>query len=201
VNERLPQAAVLGALSAHEISDRLGRRRAFGVSGGVFIIGVLWTALSPNYANLMLGRLITGAGVGFGLAIDPLYISEVSPPQFRGQLVTWSETATNTGILLGFVAGAALQGVRSSVAWRVMLGLGAALPLVLIVLVFTVMPESPRWLVARGRDQEAAVILKKCYPVHSNIDDVLKAIRESLHEELEVFCSAAARRFGCTLRT
>ena len=53
----------------------------------------------------MCGRFVTGLGVGLGLAIDPVYIAEVSPPKHRGRLVTWSETATNVGILLGFVSG------------------------------------------------------------------------------------------------
>lgn len=176
---------MLGALSAHKISDHLGRRKAFGVSALGFILGVTWTAFAPDYVNLMFGRLVTGLGVGFGVAIDPLYISEVSPPQFRGQLVTWSETATNSGILLGFIAGAALQGVRSSLAWRIMLGLGVILPCFLIVLVVTVMPESPRWLVAQGKEEEARIILKKCYPINADVSKVVQSIRESLREETE----------------
>ena len=98
-------AAMLGAAVAYTASDGLGRRKAFACTSATFIIGVLWTATATSYPSLMMGRFVTGLGVGLGLAIDPVYIAEVSPPKHRGRLVTWSETATNVGILLGFVSG------------------------------------------------------------------------------------------------
>ena len=75
----------------------------------------------------MCGRFVTGLGVGLGLAIDPVYIAEVSPPKHRGRLVTWSETATNVGILLGFVSGFAFRNA-GEVGWRAMLRWGAVIP-------------------------------------------------------------------------
>ena len=62
----------------------------------------------------MGGRTIVGLGVGFGLAVDPLYIAEISPAKYRGRLVTWSEIATNVGILLGFIMGFAYSGLDRS---------------------------------------------------------------------------------------
>lgn len=89
--------AVVGALSAYKFSDGFGRRGAFIISSLFFIIGIIITILTSNMIIILFGRCIMGIGVGFGLAIDPLYISEMSPPEFRGQLVTWSETSTNIG--------------------------------------------------------------------------------------------------------
>lgn len=73
------------------------------------------------------GRAISGVGVGLGFAVDPMYIAEVSPAQHRGQLVSWSETATNVGILLGFIASYALKDVRGNMQWRFMIALGELL--------------------------------------------------------------------------
>ena len=142
-------AAMLGAAVAYTASDGLGRRKAFAFTSTTFIIGVLWTATATSYASLMCGRFVTGLGVGLGLAIDPVYIAEVSPPKHRGRLVTWSETATNVGILLGFVSGFAFRNAGEA-GWRAMLALGAIIPSVLLVLVFTFMPVRARRPSLRG---------------------------------------------------
>ena len=78
-------AAMLGAAVAYTASDGLGRRKAFACTSATFIIGVLWTATATSYPSLMMGRFVTGLGVGLGLAIDPVYIAEVSPPKHRGR--------------------------------------------------------------------------------------------------------------------
>ena len=142
-------AAMLGAAVAYTASDGLGRRKAFACTSVTFIIGVLWTATATSYPSLMMGRFVTGLGVGLGLAIDPVYIAEVSPPKHRGRLVTWSETATNVGILLGFVSGFAFRDAGEA-GWRSMLALGAIIPSVLLVLVFTFMPVRARRPSLRG---------------------------------------------------
>ena len=175
-------AAMLGAAVAYTASDGLGRRKAFACTSVTFIIGVLWTATATSYPSLMMGRFVTGLGVGLGLAIDPVYIAEVSPPKHRGRLVTWSETATNVGILLGFVSGFAFRDAGEA-GWRAMLALGAIIPSILLVLVYTFMPESPRWLVAKGRSEEAKLILKRCYPPSADVDAVVAAIQNAIEEE------------------
>merc|ERR1711939_264539 len=98
-----------------------------------FIISVLGMALANSYAVLLSFRFLTGIGVGLGLSIDPMYISEVSPTDKRGKLISYAELAINIGILFGFGFGAALHGLAKNVGWRVMLGLGAFMPSVLLV--------------------------------------------------------------------
>lgn len=152
--------AVGGALIASCLSDRIGRRRAFAVAALVFELGVGLMAFASGYPSLMLGRAIVGLGVGFGLAVDPVYIAEISPPEERGRLVTWSEVATNVGILIGFMTGFMFGGLEREIAWRFMLGMGGVLPIVMLLLVWLVMPESPRWLVQKGRLEEARQVLQ-----------------------------------------
>lgn len=150
-----------------------------------FILGVVLLALAPNYTILLLGRFWVGIGVGIGLAIDPMYIAELSPAARRGELVTYSEIALNVGLVLGFASGPVLStlSVPPDRRWRIMFALGAIMPLVLIGLVLTVLPESPRWLIAHGRDMEAIHILKRTHPPHWKIEAVVSDIRESLHVE------------------
>jgi MFS family permease len=87
---------------------------------------------------------VQGFGIGAGLAIDPLYIAEVSPSMFRGKLVSMSELAINFGILLGMAADYCFLTLPEGTNWRVMIGLGLILPCVLLVMTLTIMPESPR---------------------------------------------------------
>ncbi len=102
--------------------------------------------------------------VVFLVQIDPLYIAEISPAAHRGELVTWSEMALNVGIVLGFLSGIVFFELDDNLEWRLMFLMGTILPVVMIILAWRVMPESPRWLVDKGQDEEAKVILKKVYP-------------------------------------
>ena len=120
--------AMVGALSSNWITDKLGRRWAFRLAAIGFIFGTVIQAGAGGYASLMLGRAFVGLGVGFGLAIDPMYISEISQAAHRGQLVTWSEIGINVGILLGFISGLLFSRVDEDIAWRLMYSLGAILP-------------------------------------------------------------------------
>jgi MFS family permease len=79
-------------------------------------------------------------------------------------LVTWSEIATNVGIVLGFLSGAIFFDMDEGRAWRAMFLLGIILPTIMIYLAIRVMPESPRWLVSKGRESEAKEVLEKVYP-------------------------------------
>jgi len=156
--------SILGSLFAHWICDRYGRRHSFQVAALGFIIGLVIMAMAPNYTVLMVGRVFVGIGVGFGLAIDPLYIAEISPPAHRGRLVTWSEIAINVGLVFGFFSGILFFNVEAGIQWRLMLALGCLLPILMMILVQTIMPESPRYLVEKQRIPEAKEILHLLYP-------------------------------------
>ena len=93
--------SLFGSLSSYWVCDKFGRRRSFDVAAVSVIIGLVISASSQEYLQLMVGRLFVGLGVGFGLAIDPLYIAEIAPAEHRGRLSCWSEFAINVGILLG----------------------------------------------------------------------------------------------------
>jgi sugar porter (SP) family MFS transporter len=193
--------AVPGALSAYVVSDGLGRRKSFAVAALTFIVGIAWTISSGDLMSMLFGRAIMGLGVGFGAAIDPLYISEISPAQFRGTLVTWAETATNVGILLGFSVGAVFERgefVSNDAAWRTMLALGMVMPAILIGLVYLAMPESPRWLISRGRSAEAINVLRRCALPGEDVERIASDIEEELAAERENDQKTTWRSIFCT---
>eukprot|EP00873_Tetraselmis_striata_P034280 jgi/Tetstr1/454544/TSEL_041441.t1 len=156
-------SAVIGAIAVGTVSDRFGRVRTLMVASVFFLIGALLMAAAPNFVLLLLGRFVTGFGVGAGLSIDPLYISEISPPSHRGMLVSTSEVCINLGVLFGslvsFVLGLTVD--DKDVAWRLMLGIGGIVPVVILVLACTFLPETPRWLVEQDRHDEARQVMAR----------------------------------------
>lgn len=140
--------------------------------------------MANNFGLAMSGRVLIGIGVGIGLSIDALYISEIAPPTHRGHLVSLTEVAINFGILLGFVADYAFLGVGPGLDWRLMLGLGMVMPSILILLSLTIMPESPRWLLMQGRREEAMVVLRKTYVEGSDIEGVAAQIEYHIQADL-----------------
>ena len=111
------------------------------------------------------------------------YISEISQAAHRGQLVTWSEIATNIGIVLGFLSGLVFSAIDENIAWRLMFSLGAVLPCFVIYFATFVMPESPRWLVAKNREREAREVLKMIYPDGYDVNVIVTEIKDTIEKE------------------
>jgi len=175
--------AALGSLNSHAVTDRLGRRRTFTVAQVVLLIGLGISICAPSFRVLMAGRILVGLGVGLGMAIDPLYIAELAPAEHRGKFTSWPEIAINFGILVGFFANWLLAGVDKAVAWRLMIGFGTVLPCLLIVLSLTVMPESPRWLIDRGRVEEATYVLRRTHPTGEDVQALVDGILRDIEED------------------
>ncbi|VAI08773.1 unnamed protein product [Triticum turgidum subsp. durum] len=150
--------SLLGSLMAGLTSDWLGRRYTMVLAAAIFFTGALLMGLAPNYAFLMAGRFVAGIGVGYALMIAPVYTAEVAPTSSRGFLTTFPEVFNNFGILLGYVSNFAFARLPVHLSWRAMFLVGAVPPVFLGFAVLA-MPESPRWLVMRGRIEDARRVL------------------------------------------
>jgi sugar porter (SP) family MFS transporter len=147
--------AAIGAACAGPLSDRLGRRNLIIIAAILFTIGAIGAALSPSVTVLVLFRVVLGLAVGAAALIVPLYLSEIAPTEIRGAISSLNQLMIVVGILLAFIANALLA---DSGAWRWMLGL-AVVPSVVLLIGMYFMPETPRWLVSRGREDEARGVL------------------------------------------
>ncbi|KAL6651630.1 hypothetical protein ACP70R_010555 [Stipagrostis hirtigluma subsp. patula] len=152
--------SLLGCLAAGRTSDAIGRKWTIGLAAAVFQSGAAIMTFAPSFSLLMAGRLLAGIGIGFGVMVAPVYISEISPATLRGSFASFPEIFGSLGILLGYVCNLVFAGLPNSINWRVMLGAGV-LPSVAIVFVLMVIPESPRWLVMQSRPSEARAVLLK----------------------------------------
>ncbi|PUZ42378.1 hypothetical protein GQ55_9G577600 [Panicum hallii var. hallii] len=152
--------SLFGSLAAGFTSDWLGRRYTMVLAAAIFFTGALLMGLAPDYALLMAGRFVAGIGVGFALMIAPVYTAEVAPTSARGFLTSFPEVFNNFGILLGYVSNFAFARLPVHLSWRAMFLVGAVPPVFLGVAVLA-MPESPRWLVMRGRIDDARRVLQR----------------------------------------
>ncbi|CAH0493536.1 unnamed protein product [Peronospora farinosa] len=155
-SESIVSAAIGGAIIGAALSscgnEMFGRRRVILLSSAMFTAGSILMATAHSFGELLTGRLIVGIAIGFASMTVPLYIAEVSPPNIRGQLVSLNNACVTGGQFFACVLDAMLAGVDNG--WRYMLGL-AALPAILQLLSFLVLPETPRYLMSKGRKEEA----------------------------------------------
>ncbi|XP_074275381.1 polyol transporter 5 [Silene latifolia] len=175
---------LLGSFAAGRTSDRIGRRYTIVFAGTIFFVGALLMGFATNYAFLMVGRFVTGIGVGYALMIAPVYTAEVSPASCRGFLTSFPEVFINAGILLGYVSNVAFSKLPTHLSWRFMLGIGAVPSMFLAVAVLA-MPESPRWLVMQGRLGEAKKVLDKTSDSPEEAQLRLREIKETVGIPLE----------------
>ncbi|KAI3824884.1 hypothetical protein L1987_06357 [Smallanthus sonchifolius] len=142
------------------ISDWLGRRPMLIISSVLYFFGGLVMLWSPNVYILLLGRLLDGLGIGLAVTLVPVYISETSPPEIRGSLNTLPQFMGSGGMFLSYcmVFGMSLM---ESPDWRLMLGVLSIPSLFYFVFTIFFLPESPRWLVSKGRMLEAKHVLQR----------------------------------------
>ncbi len=179
----VPIGAVGGAWFASGGSDRYGRRRLILISSVIFIIGAIGSAAAQEAGLLIASRVVIGVAIGVASAVAPVYISEVAPASMRGSLVTFFQLAVTIGILVAYLVGLAFTDVSGG--WRWMLGLGAV-PAFALAIGMLRLPQSPRWLVMQGQQEEAREALARVRPAGDEaIDLELEEIQASMgnHEE------------------
>lgn len=142
------------------ISDSVGRRPMLILSSFFYFIGGLIMLWSPNVYVLLLARLIDGFGVGLAVTLTPIYISETAPPEIRGLLNTLPQFTGSGGMFLAYCMVFGLS-LMASTSWRLMLGVVSIPSLVYFALTVLYLPESPRWLVSKGKMAEAKRVLQR----------------------------------------
>ena len=178
---------ILGSSVAGSIADRGGRRITLLVSGIIFALGAVLSAIAPSDDVLLAGRLVVGIAIGFCSVVAPLYISEVAPADVRGAMVSLYQFAITVGILAAYIVDLALAHAE---AWRWMLGLGVVPALVLIGGMLP-LPESPRFLFKVGRLDPARDVLRRIAG-HADIAVEEAAITESLRVRSSGFAAFRA---------
>jgi sugar porter (SP) family MFS transporter len=171
--------AVFGALAGGRLADLISRRWTLLASGIVYVVAAIAAALAQSSGQLVVARMVLGLAVGAASAVVPLYIAEHTPPKIRGGTVSYNQLMITIGILVAYLVDFALRNADQN--WRWMLGLGA-LPGVFLVLGMLFVPYSPRWLMQRGRREEAHEVLRRTRP-GEDYEKELAEIESVLSEE------------------
>ena len=169
--------SIIGVLFAGILSDKFGRKFTMILSAILFSTSAIGCAVSVDFNQLVVYRIIGGVGIGVVSIISPLYISELAVAQYRGRLVSLYQLAVTIGFLGAYLVNYQLLGYSTSnpdivtgwwslifvtEVWRGMLGM-EILPALLFFIIIFFIPESPRWLILKGREQKATNILERIY--------------------------------------
>ena len=172
--------AMVGAGASGRLADLWGRRRMVLIAAVVFTAGTAAAMTAMASWTLVASRFVIGIGVGITSVVVPLYLTELAPKHMRGALTSLMQLLVTLGIFVAYLVD---YGLADAGAWRWMLGLGA-LPALLLGLGISFQPESPRWLVKRGRTEQARSVLRRLRGIHQEqADDELQEIRQSLQDQ------------------
>lgn len=169
--------SIIGVLFAGILSDKFGRKSTMILSAILFSTSAIGCAVSADFNQLVIYRIIGGVGIGVVSIISPLYISEVAVAQYRGRLVSLYQLAVTIGFLGAYLINYQLLGysmsnpdastgwwnlIFVSEVWRGMLGMETLPAIVFFIIIFFI-PESPRWLILKGKEEKATNILERIY--------------------------------------
>ena len=160
---------VAGSLLGGWPTERFGRKPTLTWIGILYLVSAVASAFAPEVYSFMVARFIGGLGVGICTVAAPLYIAEISPPQYRGRLAGMFQFNIVFGILVAFLSNALLGGVGAN-AWRWMLGV-EAVPALIYTLLCLGLPESPRWLIAHaGKLAEGLEVFRQINPRATQVE-------------------------------
>ena len=177
--------AVIGAMFCGRVADILGRKKVILASAVVFAIGAIWSGLAPSAIDLLIARLFLGLAIGVSSFAVPLYIAEISPTKIRGTLVSMFQLLVTIGVLVSYFSDLAFAVPENdpgyNECWRPMLYVGA-IPAVIMFIGMIFLPETPRWLISKGREQKCREVLQKVEEPEL-IEEVISKMKEEMLQD------------------
>ncbi|KAI5795397.1 general substrate transporter [Peziza echinospora] len=202
--ELITSATSLGALfagvCAGTLADKMGRKWVIAIADVVFIVGAIMQAVSKDLWVMIAGRFVIGWGVGLASLIVPLYLAELSPAQFRGRMIVINVLFITFGQVIAYAIGAGLENVPD-IGWRLMVGIGA-IPAAVQLLSIYWLPESPRYLVRKGKAEDAKAVLARIYEGETDeqLDIKIKYLVEYVNVDLRKYAGSGETKMQIWVR-
>lgn len=178
----LALGCIVGCLIAGSLSDKYGRKPGLMTAAAIFFLSSLAMAFSPDLSFFIASRFVAGIGVGMASMLSPMYIAEISPAEVRGRMVAINQLTIVLGQVITHLENFLLRDSGPD-AWRWMFGLGMAPSFLFLAGVFF-LPESPRWLLRAGREDETRKVLGRIGS-QSFVDETIGAIKKTVHGEVK----------------
>ncbi|KAJ5819609.1 hypothetical protein N7474_005200 [Penicillium riverlandense] len=171
---------LIGALACGIVTERWGRRSAVAVMACISLVGVTLQTSATTAAQFTLGRIINFGMTGFCIVVTPIYQAECSPPALRGLISSTVQFQILLGQLIASLVNLGTQKITSNSSWQIPIGLQFIVPVCILALL-PFMPESPRWLVSKGRYDEAERFLKTLRPKSTTSEEISLEIEYLQH--------------------
>lgn len=176
---------VAGSLIVGKPADLIGRRNVLFILALLYLLSALGSAMAGNWTMFLVYRFLGGIAVGGSSVVAPMYIAEIAPARLRGRMVAIVQANVVSGMLIAYLSNYLIASLElGQVEWRWMFGVEAIPAFLFFILLFFI-PLSPRWLIARGRENQAARVLEKCGTDNGSIEDEVAEIRSSLDMETD----------------
>jgi sugar porter (SP) family MFS transporter len=187
--------SIIGVMTAGILSDNLGRKKTMLISAVLFSISAIGCAVCGNFSELVVYRIIGGFGIGIVSIVSPIYISEIAEADKRGTMVSLYQLAVTVGFLAAYLVNYIIiknvpdyalscftDKLFHAESWRGMLGC-ETIPDLLFLVVILFLPESPRWLLTKGKTEKASSIMRRIYKENSKELDEIKISEKSEKKE------------------
>ena len=188
--------SIIGVLFAGTLSDSIGRKKTMLIAATLFCLSAIFCAASAGFVQLVCFRIIGGMGIGIVSIVSPVYISEVSPADRRGTMVSLYQLAVTIGFLAAYIVNFWIQDAAQSSQyssgwwrhvmqdemWRGMLG-SMTVPAIMYFIVIFFIPESPRWLIVKGEGGKASAILTRIYSDRAAAETQMSETKASIEGE------------------
>ncbi|EAW18423.1 sugar transporter [Aspergillus fischeri NRRL 181] len=184
----------VSSLASGHISDRISRKYGLLIGSILSLIGTVISASSPNFAALIVGRLITGMGMGQAISVATVYLVEIATADIRGVTACLLQLFVVVGIMTGYFIAYGSHELSGSMAWRLPFIVQAVMAAILS-LGLLLLPFSPRWLVQAGRSDDARRVLSKLRTATA-VDAELREIQQSLQSDRHKSVASWAEIFG-----
>ena len=187
----------IGCLGAFVFGETLGRRKMLLLGGSIMIVGTILLGSSYSRAQFFVGRIVTGFGNGLNSSTAPAYQSELADPRYRGALVCAQSFLTIAGLCIAYWMDYGLSFVNTPVQWRFPVSFQAFFAVCLVIQMLP-LPDTPRWLIEKGRNAEAAEILARLQyqqPASVNDEEVIM-LRRQIETSIEIESAGGSFRYS-----